>query len=431
MLKPADNALLTQTDPGTPMGNLFRSFWIPALLSVELPAADCPPVRVRLLGEQLVAFRDSDGQVGILDEACPHRTASLFFGRNEERGLRCTYHGWKFDVNGTCLDMPNEPPSSDFKSKIRARAYPTRERGGVVWVCLGAEAGQPTPAEVPDLEWSLLPAEQCYITKVLVDCNYLQGMEGDLDSSHSAFLHSRPDNTMDRAGAAKVRKEDLRRYSFADKAPKFFTIQTDAGVMLGARRRADEDNYYWRITQWMLPSYSLMPREEDSLRQCNMRIPIDDHHHWFFRAQYHPHRALTREELYEFRAGGNIFQDVHPGTYLPTQTMANDFLIDRALQRSGTFSGIKGIPTQDQSVTVSMGPVADRSREHLGSADAALIAARRRLLDSAKQLERGSSLTAPASPELYNLRGTACLLPKDVSFDIGAADQIWAPRAAS
>jgi hypothetical protein len=266
---------------------------------------------------------------------------------------------------------------------------------------------------------------------VLVDCNYLQGMEGDLDSSHSAFLHSRPNNTMDRSGADKVRKEGLRHYSFTDKAPKFFTIQTDAGLMLGARRNADDESYYWRITQWMLPAYSLMPREDGSLRQCNMRIPIDDHHHWFYRAQYHPHRDLTREELYEFREGGNIFQEVQRGTYLPTQTLANDFLVDRAVQRSGTYSGIKGIPAQDQSVTVTMGPVADRSREHLGSADAALIAARRRLLDSARRLQRGSTLPAPSSPELYNLRGPACLLPKDVAFDVGAAEQIWAPRDAA
>jgi phthalate 4,5-dioxygenase len=281
MLKTADNELLTQTDLGTPMGRLFRSFWIPALLSAELPAADCPPVRVRLLGTPLVAFRDSAGRIGVLDEACPHRTASLFFGRNEHSGLRCTYHGWKFDINGTCLDMPNEPPDSDFKNKVQAGAYPAREQGGVVWVYLGAPAGEPTPAQLPELEWSRLPSDRCYITKVLVDCNYLQAMEGDLDSSHSAFLHSRPDDSIDRAGATKVRQEELRRYSFADKAPRFYTIQTDAGLMLGARRVADEDNYYWRITQWMLPSYSLMPREDESLRQCNMRVPIDDEHHWF------------------------------------------------------------------------------------------------------------------------------------------------------
>lgn len=428
MLKASDNALLTQTDAGTTIGQLFRSFWIPALLSEELPAADCDPVRVELLGEPLVAFRDSQGRIGILDEACPHRTASLFFGRNEESGLRCTYHGWKFDVAGTCLDMPNEPPKSDFKRKIRAGAYPVEERGGVIWVYLGARHGEPVEAKLPDLEWSLLPASRCYVTKVLVDCNYLQAMEGDLDSSHSAFLHSRPDSTIDRGGAGKVRKESLRKYSFADKAPRFFTVQTDVGAMLGARRNGDEDSYYWRITQWMLPSYSLMPREDGSLRQCNMRIPINDHQHWFFRAQYHPDRDLTREELHEFRHGGNIFQERITGTYLPKQTLANDFLVDRALQRSGTYSGIKGIPAQDQSVTISMGPVADRTREHLGSADAGLIAARRRLLDAAHQLERGDLPVAPSSPDLYKVRAPALLLPKDVPFDSGAQEQIWAAR---
>lgn len=429
MLSASDNEFLARTGPGTSMGRFFRSFSIPVLLSEELPAPDCTPVRVTVLGQPLVAFRDTEGRVGLLDETCPHRTASLFFGRNEGSGLRCTYHGWKFDVTGRCVDMPNEPPTSTFKDRVRAAAYPVEERGGVVWAHLGGRAGQERTTAVPDLEWSLVPDSHRYITKVLVDCNYLQAMEGDIDSSHSAFLHSRPDDSIDRGSATQFRNEDLRRYSFQDKAPRFFTVQTDTGIIIGARRNADEQRYYWRITQWMLPTYSLIPREDGHLLQCNMRVPADDHHHWFFRTQYHPSRPLTGEELHEFRHGGNVFQDVLPGTYLPRQTLANDFLVDRGAQRSGSYSGIKGIPVQDQSVTITMGPVADRSREHLATSDAAIIAARRRLRDSAEAVADGQAIPAPNDPGSYLLRAPALLLDRDVAFDVGAADAMWAARA--
>lgn len=429
MLKTADNDYLCHTGPGTPMGEFFRSFYLPVLLSEELAEPDGDPVRVTILGEPLVAFRDSDGRVGLLEEACPHRTASLYFGRNEECGLRCTYHGWKFDVTGACVDMPNEPPEATFKDRVRAVSYPVVERGGVIWAHLGGRVGEPSSAAVPDLEWALVPDDHCYVTKVYVDCNYLQGMEGDIDSSHTAFLHSRPDQQVDRGTAEQFRHENLRRYSFLDRSPRFFTVQTDNGMMVGARRKADEEHWYWRITQWMLPTYSLIPREEGHLLQCNMRVPADDGHHWFFRSQYHPGRRLTDEELAEFRHGGNVFQAVIPGTYLPTQTMANDFLIDREVQRRTSYSGIKGIPAQDQSVTVTMGSVANRAREHLGTTDAAIIAARRRLLDSARFVERGGTLDAPASPDSYLIRSPALLLPKHLAFDEGAAERMWAPNA--
>lgn len=429
MLKAADNAYLTQTGRGTPMGGLFRSFFVPVLLSEELPEPDCTPVRVTVLGEALVAFRDSEGRVGLLDERCPHRTASLFFGRNEQCGLRCTYHGWKFDVNGKCVEMPNEPPTSTFRNKIRATAYPVVERGGAVWAHLGGRAGEPSPVQVPDLEWTLVPDGHRYVTKVYVDCNYLQAMEGDIDSSHSAFLHSRADDTLDGGTADQYRQEQLRKLSFQDKSPRFFTVETDTGLLIGARRNAPEDQYYWRITQWMLPSYSLIPREEGHLLQCNIRIPADDHHHWIFRIQYHPSRPLTEQEVEEYKHGGSVFQQTIPGTYLPTQTMANDFLIDREVQRSSTYSGIKGIPAQDQSVTVTMGPIADRSVEHLGTTDAAIIAARRKLADSAEVLENGGQLSAPSDPASYLMRGTALLLDKDVPFDAGASEKMWAARA--
>lgn len=417
-----DNKYLTETGPGTPMGGLFRSFWLPVLLSEELPARDSTPVRVRLLGEDLIAFRDTAGTVGLLDEYCPHRAASLYFGRNEEHGLRCIYHGWKFDTTGKCVDMPNEPAGTTFIDKVKARSYPTRERGGVIWAYLGPPESVP---ELPMMEWNTVPDENRYVTKVLVDCNYLQAMEGDIDSSHSAFLHSRVGSAeIDRGSADFFRLEQLRKFSFKDKAPKFFLVETDYGFLVGARRSGGEEHWYWRITQWMLPAYSLIPREAGSVLQCNMRVPIDDHSHWFFRTQFYPSQALTPEELYEYQHGGNIFQETITGTYLPTQNLANDFNIDRSLQRSGTYSGIRGIPTQDQAVTRSMGTIVDRSRERLGTSDLAIINARRMLMRTAQEIEKGTPVYAAQHGDVYAVRAPALLLPHDTPFDVGAAEAI-------
>src|SRR4051812_38351407 len=191
MMTRQDNDRLTRTGPGTPMGALMRRYWLPALLSDELPDPDCPPVRVLLLGEELVAFRDSDGRVGLLDEYCSHRRASLFFGRNEECGLRCIYHGWKFDVDGKVLDTPVEPENSMLRHTVRQTAYPCREVNGVVYPYRAPPAKMPP---LPTLPCITLPAEQvCIGSKMLNECNWLQGLEGDCDSSHSAYLHRRTD----------------------------------------------------------------------------------------------------------------------------------------------------------------------------------------------------------------------------------------------
>src|SRR5688572_24987439 len=205
MLSREDNALLTRVERGTPMGTTLRRYWIPALLARELPEPDCAPVRVRLLGEDLIAFRDTQGRIGLLDEYCPHRRASLFFGRNEECGLRCIYHGWKYDVDGRILETPVEPEQSMIRHHVRQTAYPCREINGVVYTYMGPPAKMPP---LPDLPCIALPAEQvCIGSKMLNDCNWLQALEGDCDSTHSAYLHRRDDGGINIARSRLNRPE--------------------------------------------------------------------------------------------------------------------------------------------------------------------------------------------------------------------------------
>src|SRR5437763_825983 len=249
------NALLTKTEPGTPMGDVFRRYWIPALRASELPENDCPPVRVKLLSERLIAFRDSAGRYGLIDEFCAHRGVSLWFGRNEEGGLRCPYHGWKYDVMGQCVEVPSEPVESGFCSRIKLTGYPLVNRGGVLWTYMGPRETQPP---LPAYEWTTVPDAHRYISKRVQECNYLQAMEGGLDSIHSTFLHkfSVGDDPLlrrDPVSAALLK---------GDSQPAFLPIESAGGLYITTRRRAGDEKYYWRVTQWLMPCFNLFPPYE-------------------------------------------------------------------------------------------------------------------------------------------------------------------------
>src|SRR4030088_1515354 len=347
MLSKHDNELITRVGPGTPMGNLMRRYWLPALLSEELPEPDCAPLRLRLLGEDLVAFRTTSGRPAVLDTWCPHRNANLFWGRNEDDGLRCVYHGWKFDADGGCVEMPNEPPKSRFAEKIKQPAYQAVDRGGVIWVYMGPTELSPS---IPELEWPLVPASQRNVSKRIQDCNWLQNLEGEVDSSHASFLHASlgPDR---RPIRNDERDEDLH--------PAFSILETDYGLAICARRDAGPDKYYWRITPFMLPSYTIIPGTFGGSYTCTGAPPCDDTTTIGITATWNTERDIPKRPFVEVDEN-----------YFPLQNKANDYLIDRQAQKTVSFTGIRGVRVQDMAVQEDQrGPISDRTTQHLGSSD--------------------------------------------------------------
>jgi phenylpropionate dioxygenase-like ring-hydroxylating dioxygenase large terminal subunit len=404
-----ENELLTQTNPGTPMGAYLRSFWIPCMVLHEVPAIDEPPVRLRLLGEDLVVFRDTAGKVGVLEELCPHRRASLFFGRNEECGIRCVYHGWKFDTAGNCMDMPNEPPESTYKTKVKAVAYSAREAGGLLWVYMGPAERQP---EMPDFEWLGLPPEKLYASRWEQECNSVQAMEGELDSAHVSFLHRRVDRIDEKKHALSG------SYFQEDRSPRWHVKDTDYGFVAASQRRVEDDKAYWRMNQFLLPFYTMITSEPGNARMTRMWVPKDDTHCWVIAVNFRHEHPLGEQELKAWRNGDNTHRKVIPGTTQPVETRANDYLIDRDAQKRISFTGIAGVRAQDAMATESAGPIVDRTREHLGTSDLAIVKMRRRLLAEAKALRDGGKPPAAASSgKLYRVRAHQAVLDREMMFD--------------
>ena len=422
MLTPAENALLTRTGPGTEMGQYLRRFWQPVLLATELPAPDCPPVRVKLLGEALIAFRASDGQLGLIDEFCPHRRASLFYGRNEQCGLRCAYHGWQFDVNGRCMDMPSEPAEFGFKERVYTKAYPAREWGGLIWAYLGSAYQRPA---LPEFDWAVVPAGHRYVSKRLQESNYLQAVEGGIDSSHVSFLHSTPAAETHISSTLGLQSA----YMWRDKAPRFTVNRTDYGLLIGARRDAEPDTYYWRITQFLLPTATIIPGAIGGEAPFNGHFwtPIDDERCWNYSISWLPGRPLTAAEIADLQSGASIHAGVDQQTYLPLRNKRNEYLLDRAAQHTTSFSGLSGVSEQDAAVQEGMGPIVDRSLEHLGTSDTAIIAARRLLLKECRALQAGHEPPATQKPYAYRVRSASLLLKRDVSYEETVTDALVRP----
>jgi phenylpropionate dioxygenase-like ring-hydroxylating dioxygenase large terminal subunit len=432
MLSAAENETLVRTGKGTPGGEYFRRFWMPALLSEEVPVPDCPPVRVKLYGECLVAFRDSSGRVGLVGAYCAHRQVDLFFGRNEQNGLRCLYHGWKYDVDGNCVDIPTDPEGK-IKRNVQIASYPCKEYAGIVWAYMGPKE---LPADVPQLEFNGLPREQVYINKSLLECNWLQAMEGNLDSSHLKFLHS----FLVTGGAAPMHEVSSTQTSERDKkraadairsvVPSYEVHETEFGFMLGAKRKLADGQAYWRINQWLLPNHTMVSNAPGQTLLWDAWVPMDDEHTWVYRVEYNPWRPISEVEKFEFENAGLTHLNVQniPGTYLPVRNRRNDYLIDRALQRSYSFSGIKGSNAQDAAVIENQGPtpIYDRSKEHPVVGDIGIVRARRRLLKVFQDLRDGIEPVPARQGELYRVRPIAVFLDEDGRpFHEGAREHIF------
>ena len=418
MLRKEQNDLLTQTGPGTPAGKLFRCYWLPVLLAEELPENDCPPVRVKIMSERLLAFRDTQGRLGLIDEFCAHRGVSLWFGRNEENGLRCPYHGWKYDVTGQCVDVPSEPEESGYCRKIKLKSYPMIERGGVLWAYMGPPDKEPPP---PEYEFAAVPPAQRYVSKRLQESNWLQAMEGGIDSSHVSFLHRGDLNSDPLFKGAKG-----NQYNLADARPVFEVVESVGGLYIGARRNAENDRYYWRITQWVLPSFTMIPPRGNHSVHGHFWIPIDDENCWTWSFDYHPIRELTAAEVAAMKDGKGIHVKVIPGTFRPAANKDNDYLMDRAAQKSGrSYSGVEGFGMQDGSIQESMGPIVDRTKENLVSTDNGIIMSRHRLLRAIKALDKGE-MPPGLDPAHQQVRSASVVLARELAFKDAAREALTA-----
>jgi phthalate 4,5-dioxygenase len=412
MLSREENELLARTGPGTPMGRLIRRYWVPVLFTDKLPKPDCPPVRVTLMSEKLVAFRASDGTVGLVDERCPHRGASLFFGRNEENGLRCVYHGWKFDAEGRCVDMPSEPSFSDrqsnFKNKVRTTAYPCIERGGVIWTYMGPAEHQPP---FPDLEWTQVPESHRYATRHLQHCNWFQAFEGGFDTSHVSFLHK--GNTPD----GKPRPLPLR----------YEVIPADFGfVTASGRPDPDPGKLDWIANVMFMPFHKLIGRHAgpDAPIGAHVWVPVDDHTCMNWSIEYHPERPLNEKEME--RSKNHLYIHAEPdapGSDHTKENKDNDYLIDRDWQASGkSYTGIRGFGMQDCGIQESQGIIADRSIEHLGKSDMMIIKLRRVMLDALKDMDAGKPLRG-IDPASYRVRSAMWSMASAIPMDDEAVDR--------
>jgi phthalate 4,5-dioxygenase len=340
---------------------------------------------VRLLGENLIAFRDTQGRIGLLDEFCPHRRVSLYFGRNEECGLRCIYHGWKFNVDGACLEMMNEPEEHDFKHKVRATAYPTCELGGIVWAYLGPPERVPS---MPKFRWTQVPETHRNVTKVIEECNWLQGLEGGIDTSHAPILHRLLTDTSTRAGFKPSAP------FVSGRPPKLVVDITDYGYQYAGIRALPNDTVHIRTYHFVMPFHQIRPSKSErglAMDAGHIWVPMDDEttmvYNWTYSTSEQPLDAEDRLEA----SLGNGPLHVDQRTFRSTANRSNNYLLDRAVQRTETFSGIDGINAQDRALQESMGKIVDRSKEHLGPADKAIIQARKLLREAVRRVAAGEA----------------------------------------
>ena len=423
MLTPEENQLLCRVEGDAPMGQIMRRHWLPACLSEEIPNPDSEPVPIRLLGEDLVAWRDSDGAIGVMDRYCPHRRASLQFGRNEDCGLRCLYHGWKVNVLGDVIEMPSEPPGActhaDGSAAVKHKAYATHEHAGMVWVYMGVRLGdaQIAPAFKPPA-WAPEPHSKVSVVKIAIDCNWAQILEGAIDSAHSSSLHS-TDMLPARVDKARATAQSWLRPS-TDKAPKFSVQPTDYGFKYAAIRRPitnAADNQYVRISVFVAPSTVLIP-PNNLYNVANINVPIDDTHTMFHFIAWTADGTggIDTEEWRKF-CSAQVGIDVDKA-FQKVRNLANGYLQDRQSMQLGNFTGIRGIPNQDIAMWETMGPIADRSNDRLGASDQAIVEFRRMMVAAAQEAQKSGTIIGEHAHAQYEqgVRAFEGIVPKTTDW---------------
>ena len=398
-----DVMTLTRVGPGTPMGNLLRRYWIPALMSEQLSEPGGAPTRVRLLGENLVAFRSPDGRIGLVEENCPHRGASLAYGRNELGGLRCLYHGWKINADGAVVETPAEPPESTFAKRICHTAYKVREAGGIVWTYMGSRDKEPV---FPRFPWLNLKPPHLLIAKIYQDCNYLQGLEGDIDPAHPNYLHK--DLTIDDNASWRGAGWNSIHSLMYDGVPEIFCEETPYSMRVAAVRRTPDASFkYVRIFESCAPFYSFVAAGPHESRLFKAWHPIDDERCYTFYIHFDPNRPIDAEAAYR-----NWGHRTAPPSYKTPFNNANMHQQSRRAMMHNN-SGIEGAAIQDIAMQESMGPIYDRSKEHLGISDKAVIFYRRLMLRLIRDNEEGRPLPAQDANLNFDLRGVSCDVPAD------------------
>ena len=422
MITNEENDLLCRVENGAPMGQLMRRHWVPICLQEEVPEADGTPVKARILGEDLVVFRDTDGRVGVLDEYCPHRRASLVFGRNEEGGLRCLYHGWKMDVAGNVLEMVSEPASSGFADKVKHKAYPTKEWGGFVWAWMGPQDQMP---EFVPPRWAPTAEARVSIAKVVLPCNWAQILEGAIDSAHSSSLHS-SDMVPARVHGAEATEKNWLRPS-TDKAPRMQVQRGDYGFRYATIRRPifnAQTHDYVRTTVFVAPWTVLIP-PNNLYNVANVNVPIDDTNTCFYFIGWGDPAQTPETETWRKFLGQTVGVDLD-SQYRPLRNYDNRFWQDRQAMKTGNFTGIKGIPNQDMAMWITMGKIADRSHDRLGASDMAIVEFRKQMIEAVRAFQQsGTAIGAgdlSVSDSVCSFQG---VIPKTMDWRQYEAKYVW------
>lgn len=425
MLTAEENELLCRVEGQAPMGQLMRRHWTPVCLIEEVSEPDGTPVKARVFGEDLVVFRDTKGRVGVMDEYCPHRRVSLVFGRNEDCGLRCLYHGWKMDVEGNVLEMVSEPAASGMAQKVKHLAYPVKEWGGFVWAYMGPKESQP---EFEPPAWAPTADTKVTIAKALIPCNWAQILEGAIDSAHSSSLHS-SDMVPARVEGAEATGTNWLRPS-TDKAPRLQVERGSYGFRYAAIRRPIKNaaaNDYIRSTVFVAPATALIP-PNNLYNVANINVPMDDTNTaFYFIAWGHPSQTPDTDSWRKF-LGQQLGADLD-ANYAPLRNRGNHFWQDREAMKAGNFTGITGFPNQDIAMWVTMGPIADRTHERLGASDMAVVEFRKQMLEAVRDFQAGGTAIGTGTARIpSSVVAFQAIVPKTTDWRAYQAAYVWDTR---